>query len=276
MNLTVLLLLLVAARTHAQTSAEASDLTTASSEALTGPPPSPRQLVLTAQDMPIVRTLRKFHFQLRAACPFDLGRFYAPGGPASHCPTTADYLHCFPTTRAGLELRFACPFREGVLFPADQVFASRQCRANATWGPSNYERCIRAITALLNARETDEALLYRRMADFTVAGFSLTIVCVTVAIAIFASFRSLRCLRNMIHSNMLATFLLKCSTYIAFYVFVLGKDDPIAQQNNVTTAPPFSNHPPFSFPQRFLSSRSCACSSTSPGTTPCSPASSGT
>ena len=73
------------------------------------------------------------------------------------------------------------------------------------------------------------------MAICNVVGFSVTIVCVSVAIGIFASFRSLRCLRNMIHSNMLATFLLKCSTYIAFYVFVfvLSKDDPIAQQNNV-------------------------------------------
>ena len=55
--------------------------------------------------------------------------------------------------------------------------------------------------------------------------------------------RSLRCLRNMIHCNMLFTFVLKCATFIGFWIFVLSKDSSISQQNHVKIKNKnFNNH----------------------------------
>ena len=157
----------------------------------------------------------------------------APEFHSGFCPTTADYLFCFPTTPINSTLYFQCPFNESIVFD-NKVYASRVCLTNGTWSDSRYDMCHVAIIDWLKKQreyENNEAWLYRLMADLYFVGFTVTIFSVLLAIFIFLGFRSLRCLRNMIHCNMLATFVLKCSAYISVYLFVKSRNDLVSSQD---------------------------------------------
>jgi hypothetical protein len=126
-----------------------------------------------------------------------------------------------------------------------QVF-NTECRLTNTTGSNN------SNTYKCDEHQTDQ-WLYWFMITFNLIGFSITIVCVSFAIFIFLSIRcvlffvifklsyvyilklsrSLRCLRNMIHCNMLFTFVLKCATYICFHIFLSNKMSSIWEKDYV-------------------------------------------
>ena len=156
-----------------------------------------RKLVITEKNLKTVQSLEKFYFKLRDECPFDLNQYYQLDSlnnqhtdlnlstdlQSQFCPTTADFLFCFPTTPANQTIKFACPFREEIVLK--NVFASRKCLPDGSWGKSDYKSCIENIIELLN--DTDP--FYQIMANLYLVGFSITIVFVSLAIFIFMSFR---------------------------------------------------------------------------------------
>ncbi len=90
-------------------------------------------------------------------------------------------------------------------------------------------------------------ILLKIVADLYLVGFILTLFVVGTAIGIFSSIRyfwlflrlklnisrishllrSLRCVRNMIHSNLLFTFFIKSATFIPFWFFVIRNYEEI-------------------------------------------------
>ncbi|XP_047112101.1 diuretic hormone receptor-like [Schistocerca piceifrons] len=118
------------------------------------------------------------------------------------CPHSWDRLLCWPPTKANTAAVLPC-FAElnGIPYDTSQN-ASRWCHANGTWdGYSNYSLC-RDLSQLPAADrvEVATALYY--------AGYTLSLVALSVAVCIFLYFKDLRCLRNTIHTNLMFTYML--------------------------------------------------------------------
>lgn len=113
------------------------------------------------------------------------------------------------------------------------VYAWRTCQENGSWMSSNYSECLRALgQAIKNSNASDDTP-YRLITTFTFIGFCIACIPVMLAITIFISIRSLRCLRNMIHCNMLLTFFFKSAIYIIFHLFAISRKQ-IWNENHVS------------------------------------------
>ena len=69
--------------------------------------------------------LERYYFKLRGECEFDMKKYYAnmtdqtleipEDQRQNYCPTTADYLFCFPTVPVNTTVKFSCPFKDGII-----------------------------------------------------------------------------------------------------------------------------------------------------------------
>ncbi|KAK7866699.1 hypothetical protein R5R35_003240 [Gryllus longicercus] len=85
--------------------------------------------------------------------------------------------------------------------------ATRMCYSNGTWrNYSDYVHCHELVEA--------EAVEDAAMAFVFFVGFCLSLVAIAVAIWIFLYFKDLRCLRNTIHTNLMATYICNDATWI--------------------------------------------------------------
>lgn len=80
--------------------------------------------------------LEKYHFKLRDDCLFDLDQYYELDSSnnqhtdrnlsreqrSQFCPTTADFLLCFPTTPANQTIRFPCPYRDAIVLEDGKLY----------------------------------------------------------------------------------------------------------------------------------------------------------
>lgn len=197
----------------------------------------------TDEDHRIAKSLTRY-FVLRKDCPFELDKYESNSNGRKFCPSKADYLLCFPSTPANQTVYFKCPYRPDLRMRADAVGnATRHCGPNGTWESTNYALCIKnavlnqigcggqagkngSASSQLGCEEHNHAqdqYIYKMLALFNFIGFCVTVVFVSFAIFIFLSIRSLRCTRNMIHCNMLFTFMFKSTTNIAFYIYIVTK-----------------------------------------------------
>jgi corticotropin releasing hormone receptor 2 len=203
-----------------------------------------------------VNALKKF-FVLRDDCEFDLGLYNnSTIKNNKYCPSTADYLTCFPSRPVNYTFTTPCPYKEGLTILEPNNNVTRICLPNGTWAPTNYIDCIKNVINSVTSGgchvrnrtnkkhnvtdkyiECDEEIshdnaIYKVMIYANLIGFFITIISVSLAIFIFLSIRSLRCVRNMIHCNMLFTFVVKCTGHIGFYIFILS-NETIWESNHV-------------------------------------------
>ncbi|KAH9492357.1 Corticotropin-releasing factor receptor 2 [Bulinus truncatus] len=86
------------------------------------------------------------------------------------------------------------------MFTDTTLNVTKRCLENGTWEKSNFLTCLSKPHTMNSNYDTNLAI-------YTV-GYSLTNLTLILAIAIFLYFKSLRCLRNLIHCNlMLAMFI---------------------------------------------------------------------
>ena len=166
------------------------------------------------------------YFEFRDECPFELNKTSVdPNNLAvKYCPSTADYLLCFPSTPPNNTISFKCPYRKDLDMRDDNNTVTRTCNTTGGWESSNYHVCINAVAAInTTMQHNSEQHIFKLLALFNFIGFCITVTFVSFAIFIFLSIRSLRCTRNMIHCNMLFTFFFKSTTHIGFYVFMATK-----------------------------------------------------
>lgn len=198
----------------------------------------------TAADQRTAKRLEKIGYILRTNCTFPKANQF-PNQVS--CPPTADFLTCFPATRANDTFVSTCPIAHNV---SDTAFLSRLCHSDGTWDSTDYSICHQSLvitTHPLGCRwglrnstnqtqekyldcdkstgsednDDDELSFHKFIVFANLFGFSITIIPVTGALFIFLTIRSLRCTRNMIHCNMLLTFVFKCTAHIGLYIFVM-------------------------------------------------------
>lgn len=143
----------------------------------------------------------------------------------SYCNMTWDGLSCWPATLAGQFAVIQCPKdMHGVDHTQN---ATRFCTTNGTWAEkSDYNSCLTDTTNKDMYEGGESVHEYARRIIYNL-GFIVSTITLIIALFIFLYFRSLRCLRNIIHSHLIATFILRNLLWIMLQHTLL----PIVQAN---------------------------------------------
>ncbi|XP_073755127.1 corticotropin-releasing factor receptor 2 isoform X2 [Callorhinus ursinus] len=127
-------------------------------------------------------------------------------GPYSYCNTTLDQIGtCWPRSAAGALVERPCPeYFNGVKYNTTRN-AYRECLENGTWASRiNYSQCEPILD---DKRKYD--LHYRVALIVNYLGHCVSVVALVAAFLLFLALRSIRCLRNVIHWNLITTFILR-------------------------------------------------------------------
>ncbi|XP_044280925.1 corticotropin-releasing factor receptor 2 [Varanus komodoensis] len=134
----------------------------------------------------------------------ELFAYHNVTGP--YCNSTTDQIGtCWPKTIAGELVERPCPeFVNGVKYNTTRN-AYRECMGNGTWAfKVNYSQCEPILV-----EETKPALHYKVAMIINYLGHCLSVGALVVAFLLFLCLRSIRCLRNIIHWNLITTFILR-------------------------------------------------------------------
>ncbi|KAM5203880.1 corticotropin-releasing factor receptor 2 isoform 2-T2 [Hipposideros larvatus] len=145
-------------------------------------------------------------------------------GPYSYCNTTLDQIGtCWPRSVAGALVERPCPeYFNGIKYNATRS-AYRECLENGTWASRiNYSQCVPILD---DKRKYD--LHYHVALVVNYVGHCVSVAALVAAFLLFLALRSIRCLRNVIHWNLITTFILRNVTW-----FLLQLIDHKAHENN--------------------------------------------
>uniref|UniRef100_A0A3B3QPA0 Corticotropin-releasing factor receptor 1 n=1 Tax=Paramormyrops kingsleyae TaxID=1676925 RepID=A0A3B3QPA0_9TELE len=142
------------------------------------------------------------------------------------CNTSIDGIGtCWPKSSAGEMVSRPCPeFFYGVRYnTTNNVY--RECLSNGTWAmKGNYSQC----QAILN-EEKKSKLHYHIAVIINYLGHCISLAALLVAFILFMRLRSIRCLRNIIHWNLITAFILRNATWFVVQLTM----NPEVHQSNV-------------------------------------------
>ncbi|KAI2583548.1 corticotropin releasing hormone receptor 1, partial [Homo sapiens] len=106
----------------------------------------------------------------------------------------------------------------------------RECLANGSWAARvNYSEC----QEILN-EEKKSKVHYHVAVIINYLGHCISLVALLVAFVLFLRLRSIRCLRNIIHWNLISAFILRNATW---FVVQLTMSPEVHQSNVVCPSP---------------------------------------
>uniref|UniRef100_A0A668U5Y2 Corticotropin-releasing factor receptor 1 n=1 Tax=Oreochromis aureus TaxID=47969 RepID=A0A668U5Y2_OREAU len=127
-----------------------------------------------------------------------------------YCETSIDGIGtCWPRSSAGQLVARPCPeMFYGVRYnTTNNVY--RRCLANGTWAlKGNYSMC----KAILH-EEKKSKMHYQIAVIINFLGHCISMVALLIAFFLFLCLRSIRCLRNIIHWNLITAFILRNATW---------------------------------------------------------------
>ncbi|XP_013771881.1 diuretic hormone receptor-like [Limulus polyphemus] len=134
------------------------------------------------------------------------------GNVSLYCNAVWDGISCWPPTPGGQIVEISC-FEElnEIAYDRSQN-ATRLCLENGTWASrADYSRC----QPLLIDEEYIQGLgIGVDATHIYYAGYGISLIASIIAFWIFLYFKELRCLRNIIHANLIGTFILCDLTWI--------------------------------------------------------------
>ncbi|KAK6166197.1 hypothetical protein SNE40_022952 [Patella caerulea] len=136
----------------------------------------------------------------------------------NYCNSTWDDFSCWPTSIAGTFSIIPCP--HGLDGVDSTKNASRYCDVNGFWAnKSNYDDCLTPSVGKHNItglppESPGVRIIYN-------VGFIVTTIALLAALIIFLYFRSLRCLRNVIHCHLIVTFILRNIIWVILHNVIL-------------------------------------------------------
>ncbi|XP_023317021.1 diuretic hormone receptor-like isoform X2 [Trichogramma pretiosum] len=122
----------------------------------------------------------------------------------NYCPVFWDTLMCWPRSEAGTLVQQSC-FAEfnGIKYDSSQN-ASRLCQDDGSWSnSSDYSQCREL--KLVSPESENSVEMTTHLYLF---GYCLSLLTLLIAVSFYHRFRELRCLRNIIHMNLMYTYIL--------------------------------------------------------------------
>ncbi|KAL7874870.1 hypothetical protein SRHO_G00058400 [Serrasalmus rhombeus] len=142
------------------------------------------------------------------------------------CRTSIDGIGtCWPRSMAGEMVSRPCPeLLYGVRYnTTNKIF--RKCQANGTWASKgNYSQC----KAILSVQRKSK-VHYRIAVIINYMGHCLSLFTLLIAFILFLRLRSIRCLRNIIHWNLISAFILRNATWFIVQITM----NPDVHESNV-------------------------------------------
>ncbi|KAL1778740.1 microtubule-associated protein tau isoform X2 [Sigmodon hispidus] len=143
------------------------------------------------------------------------------------CNASVDLIGtCWPRSPAGQLVVRPCPaFFYGVRYNTTRDNGYRECLANGSWAARvNYSEC----QEILN-EEKKSKVHYQIAVTINYLGHCISLVALLVAFVLFLRLRSIRCLRNIIHWNLISAFILRNATWFVVQLTM----SPEVHQSNV-------------------------------------------
>lgn len=139
---------------------------------------------------------------------------YEADNGGTYCPSYYDEIVCWVASPPGLVERQCPEFFNGIIYNTNDT-VTRLCMFNGSWGNDNksdYSDC----KPLLDINPFNP---HERAADILIyTGYSLSFTTLLGAFFILVYFKSLRCVRNYIHLNLVTSFLL---LYLIFFLMII-------------------------------------------------------
>uniref|UniRef100_A0A8C5LKZ3 Corticotropin releasing hormone receptor 2 n=1 Tax=Jaculus jaculus TaxID=51337 RepID=A0A8C5LKZ3_JACJA len=121
-------------------------------------------------------------------------------GPYTVCNTTLDQIGtCWPQSAVGTLVERPCP----EYFNGIKYNTSRECPRRGS--PGNHT----SVCPCLSIQQSKYDLHYRIALVVNYLGHCVSVAALVAAFLLFLALRSIRCLRNVIHWNLIATFILR-------------------------------------------------------------------
>ncbi|KAM5156848.1 corticotropin-releasing factor receptor 2 [Mantella aurantiaca] len=142
-----------------------------------------------------------------------------------HCSATIDQIGtCWPRSIAGELVERPCPDSfNGIKYNTTRT-VFRECFENGTWASwMNYSQCV----PILEKRKHD--LHYKIALIINYLGHCISVLALVIAFLLFLCLRSIRCLRNIIHWNLITTFILRNITWFLLQMI----DHKIHEKNEI-------------------------------------------
>uniref|UniRef100_A0A4W3HY11 Corticotropin releasing hormone receptor 1 n=1 Tax=Callorhinchus milii TaxID=7868 RepID=A0A4W3HY11_CALMI len=146
------------------------------------------------------------------------------GSAGRYCNASTDLIGtCWPRSPVGQLVARQCPeYFNGIQYnTTNSVY--RRCFGNGTWAVKiNYTQC----QAILQVKRKHQ-IHYKIVVIINYLGQCISLAALIIAFVLFMRLRSIRCLRNIIHWNLISTFILRNATW-----FVLHTIDPKIHSSN--------------------------------------------
>uniref|UniRef100_A0A8P0T4A8 Corticotropin-releasing factor receptor 1 n=1 Tax=Canis lupus familiaris TaxID=9615 RepID=A0A8P0T4A8_CANLF len=142
------------------------------------------------------------------------------------CNASVDLIGtCWPRSPAGQLVVRPCPaYFYGVRYNTTNN-GYRECLANGSWAARvNYSECQEILSG-----EKKSKVHYHVAVIINYLGHCISLVALLVAFVLFLRLRSIRCLRNIIHWNLISAFILRNATWFVVQLTM----SPEVHQSNV-------------------------------------------
>uniref|UniRef100_A0A8C4DN79 Glucagon receptor n=1 Tax=Dicentrarchus labrax TaxID=13489 RepID=A0A8C4DN79_DICLA len=125
---------------------------------------------------------------------------FAPSTECLVCNRTFDYYACWPDGLPNTTVSVSCPWYLPWHHKVQHGMVYQECDANGQWVTTkNTSECD----------SSDPVQYYGHIRVMYTVGYSLSLVALVLALGILIFFRKLHCMRNNIHMNLFASFILR-------------------------------------------------------------------
>ncbi|XP_054463160.1 corticotropin-releasing factor receptor 1 [Anoplopoma fimbria] len=143
-----------------------------------------------------------------------------------YCDLSVDGIGtCWPRSAAGQLISRACPEKfNGIHYnTTNRVY--RECQSNGSWAPrGNYSQCTEIIILRKSKVHYQVAVIINYL------GHCISLGALLLAFTLFMRLRSIRCLRNIIHWNLISAFILRNATW---FIVQLTMNPAVTESNQV-------------------------------------------
>ncbi|XP_037546110.1 glucagon receptor [Nematolebias whitei] len=136
------------------------------------------------------------------------------------CNRTFDLYACWPDGLPGTVVNVSCPWFLPWHQKVQRGLVYRVCSEDGKWGQKNTSECED------DPREQQYGHILSQLRIMYTVGYSLSLGALLLALGILISFRKLHCMRNSIHMNLFASFILRAVSILVKDAFLTLTLDP--------------------------------------------------
>uniref|UniRef100_A0A3Q1IRU5 Glucagon receptor b n=1 Tax=Anabas testudineus TaxID=64144 RepID=A0A3Q1IRU5_ANATE len=146
------------------------------------------------------------------------------------CNRTFDQYACWPDGLPGTTVNVSCPWFLPWFHKVQHGLVYRVCKEDGHWAQKNTSECED------DPGEQQYGRILSHLRIVYTVGYSLSLGALLLALGILIAFRKLHCMRNNIHMNLFASFILRAVSILVKDALLTLTLDPTSSSDNQTQA----------------------------------------